>query len=360
MKKIIMSLFYVVFIFYAYGYEGFETYKNAEEITEVELKEKIAELKNNRKLKKEEFKNKIYKTEIADIVGYNSESEQFGAVPSFNDKIYVFNFAASPEDAYIYSISMKIKMLYRIKENCNIAPEAIVVQYGYEDNDSIKIIAYKNIKDIIELEKFNYKYGKIKGNDKIKDFYISRVEVNQAEFESLMGYNTSGTIEDKLPVNSISWYDAAMYCNKLSEKEGRTPYYLIEKREEEKNENSRINEATVKVKGGNGYRLPTKEEYELFRKELEKVGEEKGSLVENTEKNAERYYFNTENDLNKKNIKFGFYDLDKLSFEWCENNDEKIPEYKSVVRFYTEENKVYNSRRDLSEHYVTFRVCFSE
>lgn len=35
-----MSLFYVVLIFYAYGYEGFETYKNAEEITESELKEK--------------------------------------------------------------------------------------------------------------------------------------------------------------------------------------------------------------------------------------------------------------------------------------------------------------------------------
>lgn len=357
MKKIIMSLFYIVFIFYVYGYEEFETYKNAEEITKSDLKEKITQLKNNKKLKKEELKNKIYKTEIANMTGYNSESEQFGAVISFDDKMYAFNFAVSIEDAYIYSKSMKIKILYRIKENYKIVPEAVVVQCGYEDDDSINIIAYKNIKDIIELEKFNYKYGKIKGNDKIKDFYISRVEVNQAEFETLMGDNPSSTKEDRLPVESISWYEAAMYCNKLSERDGRKPYYLIEKIE---NANSRIAEFNVKVKGGNGYRLPTKEEYELFRKEIEKTGEEKGSLIENTEKNAYRYYFNTENDLNKKNIKFGFYDLDKLSFEWCENSDEKIPEYKSVVRFYTEENKVYNSRRDLIENEITFRVCFSE
>lgn len=72
-------------------------------------------------------------------------------------------FAVSIEDAYIYSTAIEDKnAFYRIKKNYKIVPEAVVVQCGYEDDGSINIIAYKNIKDVIELEKFNYKYGKIK------------------------------------------------------------------------------------------------------------------------------------------------------------------------------------------------------
>ncbi|MGH8325037.1 MAG: formylglycine-generating enzyme family protein, partial [Steroidobacteraceae bacterium] len=43
--------------------------------------------------------------------------------------------------------------------------------------------------------------------------------------------------------------DAVTFCNKLSEREGRRPYYKIEGQ-------------TVTILGGNGYRLPTEAEWE--------------------------------------------------------------------------------------------------
>ena len=51
------------------------------------------------------------------------------------------------------------------------------------------------------------------------DFEIQSTEVTQADFEALMGYNPSwfSTCGDDCPVETVSWYEAAAYCNALSE-----------------------------------------------------------------------------------------------------------------------------------------------
>jgi len=50
----------------------------------------------------------------------------------------------------------------------------------------------------------------------VSDFYISRYEVTQAEYQSVMGENPSTFSGDDLPVESISWADAVRYCNARS------------------------------------------------------------------------------------------------------------------------------------------------
>ena len=52
-----------------------------------------------------------------------------------------------------------------------------------------------------------------------------------------------------LPVENVSWLEAVGFCNKLSKREKRTPFY-------------RINGTEVTIFGGNGYRLPTEAEWE--------------------------------------------------------------------------------------------------
>jgi len=84
----------------------------------------------------------------------------------------------------------------------------------------------------------------------LNDFYISKYEVTQKEFENIMGYNSSKFKGEKKPVESVSWYEAVKYCNLLSEKNGLTTCYSI------------TNENVECDFSANGYRLLTEAEWE--------------------------------------------------------------------------------------------------
>ena len=66
----------------------------------------------------------------------------------------------------------------------------------------------------------------------IAGFYMCDHQVTQDEFEAVMGSlpdsmaSTDGEAGNN-PVNYVNWYDAIAYCNKLSVKEGLTPYYTV-------------------------------------------------------------------------------------------------------------------------------------
>ena len=94
-------------------------------------------------------------------------------------------------------------------------------------------------------------------------FYLGTQEVTQKRYESIVGRNPShfastgagaavvaGLDTANYPVDSLSWVDAAEFCNKLCPSNESTPYYL------------RTGEAFTLLKG-NGYRLPTEEEWEF-------------------------------------------------------------------------------------------------
>lgn len=85
---------------------------------------------------------------------------------------------------------------------------------------------------------------------RVSDFYIGKYEVTQKEYQEIMEENPSNFKGDNLPVESVTWYDAIKYCNRLSEKQGFTPVYTIN------GENVSWN------KSSNGYRLPTEAEWE--------------------------------------------------------------------------------------------------
>lgn len=84
----------------------------------------------------------------------------------------------------------------------------------------------------------------------VSEYYISKFEVTQADYQTIMGENPSAFTGDDFPVESTSWMDAIRYCNARSTQEGLTPAYAVD------------GQNVSWDRSANGYRLPTEAEWE--------------------------------------------------------------------------------------------------
>jgi formylglycine-generating enzyme required for sulfatase activity len=164
-----------------------------------------------------------------------------------------------------------------------------------------------------------------------KPFYLGLYPVTQEQYEWVTGRNPScfcetGKGRDKIsgmdtsqfPVEDVSWFDAAEFCNLLSEKQGLTPYYSLEgvKRSGEEC----IESAQVSISGGDGFRLPTEAEWEYACRAGSTTrycfGDDKASL--------EEYAWHGGNSKQrvhpvgeKKPNAWGICDMHGNVWEWC-------------------------------------------
>ncbi len=140
---------------------------------------------------------------------------------------------------------------------------------------------------------------------RLSPFRMTRTEVTGEQYRIVMGDSPSPW-SDQHPVTAVTWFDAVMFCNRLSEMEGLPPCYSID------------GEEVHWIADLGGYRLPTEAEWEY----VARAGSN-GRWPFSAKKLEEHAWFGINAGgqahpvATREANPWGFHDLNGNVWEWC-------------------------------------------
>ena len=172
----------------------------------------------------------------------------------------------------------------------------------------------------------------------VSDIEVCKYPTTQKMWLEVMENNPSGFKGDNRPVETVSWWEALEYCNRLSEKYGLEPVYDLSKSKQGILAIRELKGKTIKTvdpkianfKSTKGFRLPTEIEWEWFARGGQ-VAIEQGTFdykysgsdnIDEVAWYAENSNYLIQNVGLKKSNQLGLYDCSGNIWEWCYDSEE--------------------------------------